>query len=214
MSPNIPNLISHPIFTPTFLNIGYFFQKILDFGTWVVGFFNGGGSSVGGSSFSVSTTIYVISYLISLFGITIIIFCIVRLVEIQKHEHVELKHMIAELDAKYAEKKEGSQINARWEHVINLSISPSPSDWRLAIIEADTILEGLLESKGYSGNGIGEKLKSIPPGDLSGIQAAWEAHLVRNRIAHDGMEFELSQRDCRHAIGLYEVVFRELGFVV
>ena len=32
-------------------------------------------------------------------------------------------------------------------------------------------------------------------------------------IAHEGSNFELSQRDARRSIQLYEVVFRELGFL-
>ena len=91
--------------------------------------------------------------------------------------------------------------------------SPNSSDWRLAIIEADSILEGLLEEKGFPGIGIGERLKNISPGNLASLQAAWEAHLVRNRIAHEGLEFELTERDARRTISLYEMVFRELGFL-
>ena len=76
------------------------------------------------------------------------------------------------------------------------------------------MLEGLLESRGIPGDSIGERLKNITPGDLGSLQAAWEAHLVRNRIAHEGVDFELSERDARHTMQLYEVVFRELGFLV
>ena len=101
----------------------------------------------------------------------------------------------------------------RWVHVEDLASSPNESDWRLAIIEADSILENLLEEKGIPGVGIGERLKNISPGDLSTLQFAWEAHLVRNKIAHEGSAFEFTEREAKRTIRLYEMVFQELGFI-
>lgn len=192
------NLFSQPLFQPSFLNVNFFFQKILDllhafrFGT-------------------IGTIIYTASYLVTFFGITITIYSIVRLFEIQKEEYAHLQHEIHE--ALQGEEERASGKNTRWEHIMDLVSSPNESDWRLAIIEADTVLEGLLEARGFAGDSIGEMLKNSAPGNFGSIQAAWEAHLVRNRIAHEGSEYDLSQRDARRTIQLYEVVFRELGFL-
>ena len=113
----------------------------------------------------------------------------------------------------YARMGEVLGLNPRWINVENLVHSDNSSDWRLAIIEADTMLEDALESKELTGNNIGEKLKNSTPGDLASLQAAWEAHLVRNRIAHEGTEFDLSQREAKRTIQLYEVVFNELNYI-
>lgn len=200
MSPTTPlvsNLIQKPLFDPTFLNVDYYFNKVLTLFHWL-------GQTHAGS------TIYFVSYVLALFGITMIIYCLVRMFEIYNDELGHLKHGIAEYAARH---NDTGNRNERWEHIQELVNSPSSSDWRLSIIEADTVLDGLLQARDIPGTGIGERLKNISPGDLSSMQAAWEAHLVRNRIAHEGIEYDLSQRDARRTIQLYEVVFRELGFL-
>lgn len=191
------NITNSPVFGHLF-DISFYASKITGFFEWL-------------KSWHAASIIYLVSYILSLFGITIIIYSIVRIIEIQIEEHEHLKHEIAELHERDVERAGGR--NERWEHIQDLVNSIHASDWRLAIIEADTVLEGLLEARDFIGKNIGEKLKSITPGDLSSLQAAWDAHLVRNRIAHEGSAYNLSQHEARRTIQLYEVVFRELGFV-
>lgn len=201
MEPNqiSTNLLNKPLFDPTFVNIDYYFNKVLELIHWI-------------RDLHAGSTIYLISYVISLFGVTLIIFSVVRLIEIDHDEHEHLKHDIAAFMARRNEKLAGTK-NERWEHIQDLVNSPSQGDWRLAVMEADSVLESLLKARDIPGGGIGEQLKNISPGDLGSMQAAWEAHLVRNRIAHEGTSYDLSQRDAHRAIQLYEVVFRELGFL-
>ena len=188
------------LFSTMFLNIDYWFSRPLAFWYWLS---NG--------HFQITSAVYMISYLLSFFGITITIYCAVRLVEIYDEENHHLQHAIAEYQSFYQEQVSGK--NVRWIHVEDLVNSPNPSDWRLSIIEADSILESLLEEKGIPGIGIGERLKNIAPGDMTTIQIAWEAHLVRNKIAHEGSNFELTDREAKRTIRLYEMVFQELGFI-
>jgi hypothetical protein len=192
-------LLQQPLFDPTFINLDYYFNKVLDFFHYL-------------RDLHAGSTVYLFSYIISLFGITIIIYSIVRIVEIQKDEHGHLKHDIAVAMAnQYEEGNKGR--NNEWETIQDLVNSDNESDWRRAIIEADTLLEQALERRDYPGNGIAEKLKNISPGDLATMQSAWDAHLVRNQIAHDGMSFFLSAIVARRTIQQYEAVLRELGFL-
>ncbi len=103
--------------------------------------------------------------------------------------------------------------NERWVRVMEHANSNNPSDWRLAIIEADVMLDELLRIKGFFGEGVGERLKSVGPGEIQNLEAAWEAHKVRNRIAHSGEDFQLSERETRHTIALFESVFLEFGVI-
>lgn len=102
--------------------------------------------------------------------------------------------------------------NARWEDVLKHADSDQPSEWKLAIIEADIILEELLSELGYAGTSVGDKLKSAPS-SFRTIEQAWRAHNVRNRIAHDGGDFELSAMLARQTIAEYKMVFDEFDFV-
>ncbi|MDP2641890.1 MAG: hypothetical protein Q8P21_01200 [bacterium] len=101
----------------------------------------------------------------------------------------------------------------RWEKVMAYANSSNPSDWRLAIIEADVILEELLRKRGYTGDSVGEMLKSVDKSDFLSLNDAWEAHKVRNAIAHTGGNFQLNERETGRVIGLFEKVLKELKAV-
>ncbi len=101
---------------------------------------------------------------------------------------------------------------SRWDRILTLIDSPHPNDWRVAVMEADIILGDILTKMGYKGDSIGEILKGIEESDFQSLQAAWDAHKVRNEIAHNP-EFELSQREARRVIDLYRHVFSEFYYV-
>lgn len=106
-----------------------------------------------------------------------------------------------------------SPTQEQWNTITSQLSSTNPSDWRHAIIEADIMLERLLERKGYSGQTLGERLKSARPQSFQSLQDAWDAHKVRNLIAHAGGDFVLTRRRAQEAIVKYERVFREFGAV-
>ncbi len=104
-------------------------------------------------------------------------------------------------------------VNRRWEKVIAHVQSESPADWRLAVLEADIMLAELLERMGYAGENVGEKLKTVEQSDFNTIEEAWEAHKIRNLIAHQGSDYVLSRREAQRVIGLYSNVFREFRYI-
>lgn len=91
--------------------------------------------------------------------------------------------------------------------------SDNPAEWRLAIIEADTLLEEIVKKMGYEGTTLGEMLKNIELSDFNTLNEAWEAHKVRNQIAHQGSSFTLTKREAKRVVGLYEKVFREFDII-
>jgi len=101
----------------------------------------------------------------------------------------------------------------QWERILAHSQTENPSDWRLAILEADIILDEILDINGYRGETIGDKLKRVERSDMDTLDDAWEAHKIRNAIAHDGQDFVLTPREARRVVGLYENVFKEFEFI-
>ncbi|MEX2010391.1 MAG: hypothetical protein WD874_01135 [Parcubacteria group bacterium] len=108
--------------------------------------------------------------------------------------------------------EEGAK-NERWERVLEHINSANSADWRLAIIESDIMLDELLTASGYHGDSVGAKLKSVEKSDFLTLESAWEAHKVRNDIAHRGASFELTERDAKRAVSLFEAVFREFNII-
>lgn len=113
--------------------------------------------------------------------------------------------LVKELTEENIKEKE----NEKWVRIKEHLNSDNPADWRLAIIEADIMLEEMLRTLNYHGDSVGEMLKSVDPSDMLTLDAAWEAHKIRNSIAHGGSDFQLSEREARRAIALFETVFQE-----
>lgn len=101
----------------------------------------------------------------------------------------------------------------RFEVVEKHMTSDNPAEWRLAIIEADTLLEEMVKKMGYEGTTLGEMLKNIEPSDFTTLNDAWEAHKIRNQIAHQGSSFLLTKREAKRVVQLYEKVFREFDII-
>ena len=103
--------------------------------------------------------------------------------------------------------------NEKWVKTLNYLFSQHPSDWKLAVIEADAMLESLLDQLGLSGETLGDKLKAADKDKFRGFASAWEVHTIRNKIVHEGVSFELSHHEAKRVIALYEQIFREYGFI-
>jgi hypothetical protein len=156
---------------------------------------------------------------LAIFFLAIICYSIVRLLEIRKKEHAHLHHEIeeyahnkAEYEKRLKEEVGGSK-NERWGKTLDYLFSQHGSDWKLAIIEADSMLEDLLDQMGFKGENLGEKLKSANQDNFPQLSTAWEVHTVRNKIAHEGLAFELSQHEAKRIIALYEQIFHAYGFI-
>jgi hypothetical protein len=106
-----------------------------------------------------------------------------------------------------------SAMAQRWKSAINHINSDNPNDWKQAILEADIILDDLLDRMGYRGESIGEKLKKVAKGDMASLNEAWEAHKIRNQIAHEGSSFNLNQLQAKNVIAMYRKVFDEFYYI-
>jgi len=158
-------------------------------------------------------------FFFAMFFLTIICYVVIRMLEIRhkehKHLHQEIKEYAknkAEQDKRLREEAGGSK-NPRWSKTLNYIFSQHSSDWKLAIIEADTILENLLKDLGFQGETVGDRLKSANQENFPQLTTAWEVHTVRNRIAHEGLAFELSHHEAKRIIAVYEQIFHAYGYI-
>ncbi|OHA34657.1 MAG: hypothetical protein A2928_03935 [Candidatus Taylorbacteria bacterium RIFCSPLOWO2_01_FULL_45_15b] len=105
------------------------------------------------------------------------------------------------------------QENVKWKRVMEHVESANANDWRLAILEADIMLDEFMENLGYHGDTLGEKLKKVEKSDMNSIDKAWEAHKIRNLIAHEGGDFVISHREARRVVNMYREVFEEYRYI-
>src|SRR3989344_76306 len=153
-------------------------------------------------------TIYVpIAILVSLLQLTLIAYCLIRVLQIRREEraaHEAKSKPIASLHV--------PRTQLRWQRIQEHINSDNEHSWRLAILECDIMLNELLDVRGYRGETMAEKMKGVERGDWNTIALAWEVHKVRNSIAHEGSEHALTGREARRVVGLYEQIFKEFKF--
>lgn len=99
-------------------------------------------------------------------------------------------------------------MNPRWAIVEDYLSEKHEALWRIGILEADNMLDEVLKERGYEGYNLGDRLQQA---DFDSIQLAWDAHKIRNRIAHEGSKFTLTEREARRTFALYKAVFKDLN---
>lgn len=136
------------------------------------------------------------------------IYCAIRILQVRQNErarHMAYAHSVAAKDV--------PKTQLRWNRVREQIASEKDEEWRLAILEADIMLSELLDVNGYKGETMADKLKQANRASFHTIDLAWEAHLMRNRIAHEGSHLHLDAHEARQTVGKYEQVFREFKFI-
>lgn len=198
-----------------FINLEYIFVKIYDFLIYIknvilTGSFSA--SSGGGSDFA-SSFAGIGSWIVTIMTFVIIVLIIwaiyirVRILEVDEFLDAGYKSHFVKPEIKK------TQINEQWKIIANHFASQNPNDWRAAIMDADSMLDQLVTSLGYTGDSLGEKLTTIRLQDFPTLQIAWEAHKIRNKIAHEGVAYQLTEREKELARKNFEAVFRNAGLI-
>ena len=198
----VQSLVDKPLFDPTFLNLEYVFAKVY--------------AAIGPiwhflTNPKLWSTLGIISTVLSLIFIGIIVFSLVRMREIQLVDKEDIRNEIEKARLRNKEKERNE--NPKWHYILTLIESPNESDWRVAIMEADGMLEDVLRNKGFSGATLSELLEGAKESGYRNMQDVWDAHIVRNKIAHEGADFPLSQVEGRRVIRMYQNFFEELEVI-
>lgn len=103
-----------------------------------------------------------------------------------------------------------SPLGSRWGEIQKHLNSTKEAEWKFAVIEADSLVDYILKSSGYPGDTMGERLKNIDKTQIVTLDSLWEAHKIRNRLAHDPNYF-LRYGEAKRAVQLYEKTLKELN---
>ncbi len=152
-------------------------------------------------------TLYMIAFVFSLLCIGGAIYASMMLSRVRIAEKRELEQLTRNAIS-------GAEAgNERWEQVLSYAASDNEELWRLAIIEADVMLDEMMKTMGYPQASLGEKLRSVEESDFRTVDQAWEAHKVRNTVAHEGAGYNLTRKELDRTINNYRQVFREFGYI-
>jgi hypothetical protein len=102
-----------------------------------------------------------------------------------------------------------SKYNVKWEAVEKRAAEGSVSGAKIALIEADKMLDEILGKLGYAGKDAEEKVKNIKPGQLVGMEDMKETQLLRNKII-ENPAYEANFSEIKSALAVYKRVLRGL----
>lgn len=101
------------------------------------------------------------------------------------------------------------KVTQEWEKIINRLDSGDEANYKLAVIEADKLLDTVLKKLTIPGSTMGERLKAIPVSQLPSIDNVWQVHRLRNHLVHT-TEFVLTENKAKQAMIIYKQAFTEL----
>lgn len=102
--------------------------------------------------------------------------------------------------------EQSQYIHSHWIRIID-SFNYDPKN---SIMDADKLLNYALEKRGVKGSTIGEKLQQQQAVSLfSDINNAWNAHKIRNRIAHELAEMDIEK--LKTALQQFKKALNDLG---
>lgn len=203
-----------------FINVGYIFQTIYDLFS---GRYLSNGNWLLNLILKILSFIKPLSVILTLLFTTGIIYCVIRLravrreimekVHVHGGDHGRSGEAHGSASSAAGQRESVQSSNERWQKIQSHIHSLNQSDWRLAILECDIILDEMLTKMSYHGETLGDKLKAVERSDFLTIDKAWEAHNVRNAIAHEGSNFQITDREAQRVVGLYEEVFKEFHYI-
>jgi uncharacterized membrane protein len=169
-------------------------------------------NSIGGANFS--GFVLFLKILSAVISIAFIIGSIYSWIEIQKISEAQAQSREEHFSRSQKKKDTKSNLNNdHWNHVKGMFQSPDSTAWRMAVIDADAMLEDLITDLGFQEGNFGDKLKAMQQAGVPWVQSAWDVHLLRNRLAHEGSKYPLNNREAYQAFKVYESIFQNTGYL-
>jgi len=101
------------------------------------------------------------------------------------------------------------RITRIWHKILKRLETGLESEYKLAVIEADNMLDNSLKKMGYAGKGLEEKLEKLTSATLPNIEDVHQAHQMRNNIVHDP-NYHLALEEARSTLDIYAKAFSSL----
>jgi Zn-dependent protease with chaperone function len=96
-----------------------------------------------------------------------------------------------------------------WRKIVARLDAGLEPEYKLAVIEADNMMNEILKRMGYGGASLGERLEKLTAATLPNIDEVKEVHKVRNNIVHDP-NYKLSLEEAKRTLSVFEKALRDL----
>ena len=102
------------------------------------------------------------------------------------------------------------EVEDEWQEIRKLMDSDNTSEWNMAVLRADALLDETLQQAGYEGMSAKERLDRVDPTHVPSLDRLVSAHRLRNMIAHDPTILH-TRETIIQVLRSYEQGFKELG---
>lgn len=159
------------------------------------------------SSFYNSTTFAVIKFIAGIYAA--VLFVDIVLLLIQRGLSGDLRDTMLGMNLPHelVKSKQKNVLRNRWDRIKGRLESGQQSEYKIAIIEADDLIDDLIRRMNYKGENFGERLANIKPGQIENLEDLKSAHLERNKIIHDG-KLEITKEQAEQIMSAYEEFLR------
>ncbi len=96
-----------------------------------------------------------------------------------------------------------------WKDVVENAKSDKEAERKMAVIEADDMIDSVLSKIGYSGETLPDKLAGLNKEIIPNIEGVKDAHRKRRDIAYDPNK-SISREEAEQIVSVYEEVFKDL----
>lgn len=100
----------------------------------------------------------------------------------------------------------------KWKKIEARLGSGDPSQYKLAVLEADGIIEKIFKSMNLKGNNMTERLDSLAPGQMEEAEDIKNAHKTRNQIVNNP-SFQIGKERTKETLNIYAKFLAENEFM-
>ncbi len=104
------------------------------------------------------------------------------------------------------------RLTKQWDRIFKKLNTGRETEYKLAVIEADSLLEDMLKKSGYSGRTFEEKIKNLSPAVFKDKEQLLKAHMCRNYIISNP-DFKLGAEQAKKILETYRSVLIGLGLL-
>lgn len=102
-----------------------------------------------------------------------------------------------------------SKIFKKWQKIKKRLEKDNEAEYKLALIEADKILDDILKRMGYGEESLNEKLKHLSSSHVSNLEELLEANEICQNVIRDP-DYRLNREKAGEIISIFEKSFKDL----
>lgn len=103
-------------------------------------------------------------------------------------------------------------LSNRWKNILSRLETANEEEYKLAVIEADNMLDATLKRIGFAGETLADRLEKVNVAIVPNLPEVREANRIRNNIVHDP-SYRITLSEARRVIESYQATFQNLDLI-